>query len=148
MKLAADGLRRLTEYGAKQEISVIVENHGGLSSNGAWLAGVMKEVNLPRCGTLPDFGNFRVSNNEEYDKYKGVAELMPFAKGVSAKSYDFDEKGNETTIDFRRMLKIVLDADYHGYIGIEFEGGRMSEPAGIMATKKLLEKIRGEMTKA
>ncbi len=147
MKLAADGLRRLTEYGDKHEINIIVENHGGLSSNGAWLAGVMKEVNMPRCGTLPDFGNFRVNQDEEYDKYKGVAELMPFAKGVSAKSYAFNEQGNETTIDFPRMMKIVLDAGYHGYVGIEYEG-RTPEPEGIAATKKLLERIRDEMTKA
>jgi sugar phosphate isomerase/epimerase len=147
MKLAADGLRRLTEFGAKHEINVIVENHGGLSSNGAWLAGVMKEVNLPRCGTLPDFGNFRVNRTEEYDKYKGVQELMPFAKGVSAKSYAFDEKGNETTIDYPRMMKIVLDAKYHGYVGIEYEG-KIPEPEGIAATKKLLERIRDEVAKA
>jgi L-ribulose-5-phosphate 3-epimerase len=146
MKLAADGLRRLTEFGNKHEINVIVENHGGLSSNGAWLAGVMKEVNLPRCGTLPDFGNFNISRNQEYDKYKGVAELMPFAKGVSAKSYAFDEKGNETTIDYPRMMKIVLDAGYHGYVGIEYEG-RMPEPEGIAATKKLLERIRDQVAK-
>ena len=147
MKLAADGLRRLTEYGDKHEINVIVENHGGLSSNGAWLAGVMKAVKMPRCGTLPDFGNFRVNRNEEYDKYKGVAELMPYAKGVSAKSYTFDAEGNETTIDFRRMMKIVLDAGYHGDVGIEYEG-QAPEPEGITATKKLLERIRTEMTKA
>jgi L-ribulose-5-phosphate 3-epimerase len=146
MKLAADGLRRLTEFGNKHEINVIVENHGGLSSNGAWLAGVMKEVNLPRCGTLPDFGNFNISRNQEYDKYKGVAELVPFAKGVSAKSYAFDEKGNETTIDYPRMMKIVLDAGYHGYVGIEYEG-RMPEPEGIAATKKLLERIRDQVAK-
>jgi sugar phosphate isomerase/epimerase len=148
MKLAADGLRRLTEFAARQQINVIVENHGGLSSNGKWLAGVMKEVNLPRCGTLPDFGNFNIGRNQEYDKYQGVAELMPFAKGVSAKSYDFNAKGDETAIDFRRMMKIVLDAGYRGYVGIEYEGSRMSEPEGIKATKKLLETIRDEMAKA
>jgi sugar phosphate isomerase/epimerase len=148
MKLAADGLRRLTEYGDKQEMNVIVENHGGLSSNGEWLAGVMKAVDHPRCGTLPDFGNFNIGGGKEYDKYKGVDELMPFAKGVSAKSYDFNEAGDETTIDFRRMLKIVLAHKYHGYVGIEFEGRRMSEHEGIQATKKLLEKIREEMAAA
>jgi L-ribulose-5-phosphate 3-epimerase len=148
MKLAADGLRRLTEFGDKQAINVIVENHGGLSSNGEWLAGVMKAVDHPRCGTLPDFGNFNIGGGKEYDKYKGVEELMPFAKGVSAKSYDFNEAGDETTIDFRRMLKIVLAHKYHGYVGIEFEGRRMSEHDGIKATKKLLETIREEMSTA
>jgi sugar phosphate isomerase/epimerase len=129
-------LRRLSEFGATAGINVIVENHGGLSSNGAWLAGVIKAVNLPNCGTLPDFGNF-----ETYDRYKGVQELMPFAKGVSAKSYDFDRQGNDTRIDFARMMKIVFDAGYRGYIGIEYEGERMPEPEGIRATKKLLERF-------
>jgi L-ribulose-5-phosphate 3-epimerase len=143
-KLAADGLAKLTEYAAKHEINVIVENHGGLSSHGAWLAGVMKIVNHPRCGTLPDFGNFfiaRGANEKEYNRYLGVEELMPFAKGVSAKSYDFDDKGNETKIDYAKMLKIVKAAGYQGYIGIEYEGGRLSEADGIKATKALLERL-------
>lgn len=136
-KLAADGLRRVAEFGASSSINVIVENHGGLSSNGEWLLGVIKAVNLPNCGTLPDFGNF-----DEYDPYKGVQELMQFAKGVSAKSYDFDAQGNDTRIDFARMMKIVLDAGYHGYVGIEYEGSKLPEPDGIRATKKLLERLR------
>ncbi len=148
ISLAADGLRRLSEFAAKHKISVIVENHGGLSSNGAWLSAVIRKVGLPQCGTLPDFGNFRVSRTEEYDKYKGVRELMPFAKAVSAKSYGFDEQGNDTRIDFLRMMKIVLDAGYRGYVGIEYEGRTLSEPDGIKATKRLLEKVRRELTSA
>lgn len=140
MNLAADGLRKLTEFGAKHDLNVIVENHGGLSSNGEWLVGVMRKVDSPRCGTLPDFGNF-----DKYDRYKGVALMMPFAKGVSAKSHDFDDKGNETTIDYPRMMKIVLGASYHGRVGIEYEGRRLSEPEGIRATKRLLETVRAEM---
>lgn len=144
-KLAADGLRRLSEYGASHDINIIVENHGGLSSNGAWLAGVMKQVDMPNCGTLPDFGNFRVSGDEEYDRYKGVEELMPFAKAVSAKSHDFDAEGNETHTDYKRMMKIVVDAGYHGFVGIEYEGSKLPEPEGIAATKKLLERVRDEL---
>jgi len=144
-KLAADGLRRLSEYGASHDINIIVENHGGLSSNGAWLAGVMKLVDMPNCGTLPDFGNFRVSGDEEYDRYKGVEELMPFAKAVSAKSHDFDAEGNETKTDYKRMMKIVVDAGYHGFVGIEYEGSKLPEPEGIAATKKLLERVRDEL---
>lgn len=140
-KLAADGLRRLCQFAAPLDINVIVENHGGLSSNGAWLAGVIKMVSLPNCGTLPDFGNF-----DTYDRYQGVEELMPYAKGVSAKSKDFDADGNVIETEFRRMVKIVLDADYHGYIGIEYEGSKLSEPLGILATKKLLQKIRLEFS--
>ena len=148
MKLATDGLRRLVEFGDQYQINVIVENHGGLSSNGQWLTGVIKGVNHPRCGTLPDFGNFRVSEEEEYDRYKGVTEMMPFAKAVSAKSHDFDENGNETHTDYRRMLKIVLDAGYRGFIGVEYEGDQLSEPDGIKATKNLLVRLREELAPA
>lgn len=139
-KLCADGLRRLTEYGASREINVIVENHGDLSSHGDWLAGVMKLVNHPRCGTLPDFGNFT-----DYDRYKGVEEMMPFAKAVSAKTYDFDDRGEETTIDYRRMLRIVTGAGFHSWLGIEFEGDRLGEREGVARTKALLERLAEEM---
>lgn len=142
---AADGLRALTEFATEHDINVIVENHGGLSSNGAWLAKVIQTVDHDRCGTLPDFGNFKVSDSETYNRYKGVMELMPYAKSVSAKSHDFDADGNETHTDYLRMMKIVMDAGYHGYVGIEFEGGG-SEPEGIKATKKLLEKVRTQLS--
>ena len=147
MKLAADGLRRLTEFSAQEKIAVVVENHGGLSSNGQWLSGVIKMVNHPLCGTLPDFGNFNISDSEEYDRYKGVAEMMPFARAVSAKSHDFDERGEEKHTDYHRMMKIVLDAGYRDYVGIEYEGDTMTEPDGIRATKKLLEKVHAELTR-
>jgi L-ribulose-5-phosphate 3-epimerase len=143
---AADGLRQLSEYAATRGLNVLVENHGGLSSNGAWLASVIKQVNLPNCGTLPDFGNFNLGNGKTYDRYQGVAEMMPFAKAVSAKSHDFDAAGNETHTDYRRMIKIVLAAGYHGFLGIEYEGNKLSEPAGIRATKALLEKVRAELS--
>jgi len=145
LNLAADGLRSLTEFGALNEINVIVENHGGLSSNGEWLAAVIKKVDHPRCGTLPDFGNFDLGGGKQYDRYKGVAELMPFAKGVSAKSHDFNDQGEEIHTDYRRMIKIVLDAGYKGYIGIEYEGNKIPEYEGIRATKRLLEKVRAEL---
>lgn len=145
ISLAADGLRAVAEYGDQHDINVIVENHGGLSSNGAWLSSVMKKVDHPRCGTLPDFGNFRIGKDEWYDFYQGVEELMPFARAVSAKSYDFDDDGNETKIDYLRMMKIVTDAGYNGYVGIEYEGRRLSEPDGIKATKALLERVRDQL---
>jgi L-ribulose-5-phosphate 3-epimerase len=141
-KLAADGLRQLCELGDAVGINVIVENHGGLSSNGQWLAGVMKMVNHKRCGTLPDFGNFY-----EYDRYQGVADLMPFAKAVSAKSHDFDAEGNESQKDYRRLMKTVIDAGFRSWVGIEYEGERLPEREGILATKKLLEKVRDEMSR-
>lgn len=140
MALAADGLRRLSEFADQHGINVIVENHGGLSSRGDWLTGVMKRVGHPRCGTLPDFGNFY-----EYDRYQGVTELMPFAKAVSAKSHDFDQNGDETTKDYRRLMKIVTDAGYHSWVGIEYEGSRLPEREGIAATLRLLERVRSEM---
>jgi sugar phosphate isomerase/epimerase len=143
--LAADGLARLTEYAAVAGLNVIVENHGGLSSDGAWLADVIRRVDHPRCGTLPDFGNFTLTDGTRYDAYRGVAELMPFARAVSAKSYDFDAAGNETSIDYRRMMKIVVDAGYDGYVGIEYEGERLPEVEGIEATRDLLDVVRDEL---
>ncbi len=142
VSLAADGLRKLTEFGANLGINTIVENHGGLSSDGAWLASVMKAVDHPMCGTLPDFGNFRIEGDRWYDRYKGVKELMPYAKAVSAKSHDFDSNGNETQTDFFRMMDIVIDAGYSGYVGIEYEGSGMDEMSGIKATKDLPERVK------
>src|SRR5438067_1754118 len=146
-KLVADGLRRLSEFAAQHGLNVIVENHGGLSSDGQWLTGVMKLVDRKNCGTLPDFGNFRVADGKEYDRYQGVDELMPFAKAVSAKSKHFDEAGNETHTDYFKMMDIVVRKHgYHGYCGIEYEGSKLSEPEGIKATKKLLERVREKMS--
>ncbi|MHC4991277.1 MAG: sugar phosphate isomerase/epimerase family protein [Planctomycetota bacterium] len=144
-KLVADGLRQLVEYARPYEINVIVENHGGLSSNGAWLASVLGDVGDPRCGSLPDFGNFRLEGDRWYDRYRGVRELMPFAKAVSAKSNDFDEDGNETNTDYLRMMRIVLEAGYRGYVGIEYEGRELSEAEGIRRTKALLERVREKL---
>lgn len=140
-KAAIEGLGSLSERAAKDGINVVVENHGGYSSNGQWMSDVIRQVDMPNCGTLPDFGNFNISRDETYDRYKGIKELMEYAKGVSAKTYDFDQDGNETTMDFERILKIVKQANYRGYIGIEYEGNNLSEEEGIMATKKLLERI-------
>jgi len=141
-KLAADGLHRLCEFAGDYGINVIVENHGGLSSNGQWLAGVMDRVDVGNCGTLPDFGNFRITETERYDHYQGVMELMPYARGVSAKTYDFDENGNETFTDFDRMMRIVLDAGYRGYVGVEYEGRVVEDVEGIRLTRQLLERTR------
>lgn len=145
LALAADGLGRLGEFADEHGLNVLVENHGGLSSNGAWLSGVMRRVARPNVGTLPDFGNFRVSEKEEYDRYKGVEELMPFAKAVSAKSKAFTPEGEESLTDYSRMMQIVLGAGYHGYVGIEWEGAKPSEREGIRLTKALLEKVRAEL---
>lgn len=164
--LCVDGLSRLCEYAQPLGLGVIVENHGGLSSNGAWLAAVMQGVKFDNCGTLPDFGNFYVAKNRgnadqyakekafyendpiyvenegglEYDRYQGVEDLMPWAKGVSAKAHDFNDQGEETHTDYSRMMKIVADAGYRGYVGIEYEGAAIPEVEGIKMTKALLEK--------
>ncbi len=145
---AADGLRRLCDFAKDHSLNVIVENHGGLSSNGAWLAKTIETVDRENCGTLPDFGNFRVSRDEMYDRYQGVRELMPFAKAVSAKSHHFDSDGNETQTDYTKMMKIVLDAGYRGWVDIEYEGGELDEFEGIAATKNLLERVRQELAPA
>ena len=147
MRLAADGLHRLCEFGDKVGINVIVENHGGLSSNAAWLTKTIKLAAHPRAGLLPDFGNYENATDETgakkpFDRYVGVEASMPFAKGVSAKSHDFDSQGNETHTDYVRIMRIVLKAGYRGRVGVEYEGNGISEDAGIRATKLLLERIR------
>ena len=145
MKLIADGLRKLAEFSAPHAINIIVENHGGLSSNGDWLAGVIRLADHPRVGTLPDFGNFETAPGEWYDRYRGVDQMMPYAKAVSAKSHDFDPQGNEVNTDYRRMMAIVLSHGYRGYVGIEYEGNRLSEAEGIRQTRDLLLRVRDEL---
>lgn len=144
-KAATDGLARLSDFAKDYKINVIVENHGGYSSDGYWLSKVIADTQMPNCGTLPDFGNFCITreNNEcaeWYDRYKGTEEMMPYAKGVSAKTNDFDAAGNCVETDYTKMLRIVKDAGYKGYIGIEYEGNALSEDEGIRATKALLER--------
>jgi hydroxypyruvate isomerase len=150
-KASIESLRKLSEYALPLGINVVVENHGGFSSNGLWLASVITNVGMENCGTLPDFGNFCMQYEtpsdwttpclQEYDRYKGVAELMPFAKGVSAKAMDFDSQGNCIETDYNKMISILKKFDYSGFVGIEYGGSNLSEPDGIKATKKLLEKV-------
>ncbi len=155
---AIDGLGSLATFAKDYNINVIVENHGGYSSDGQWLSNVLSQVNMENVGSLPDFGNFCIEREmkevdgkmtwgeckNEYDRYKGVRELMPFAKGVSAKSNVFNEAGEEVRTDFTKMLQIVKNAGYTGHVGIEFEG-EIPEDEGIMATKALLEKVGKEL---
>jgi sugar phosphate isomerase/epimerase len=148
-KAMIDSMQRLGEYAAPLNLNILIENHGLFSSDGKWVAEVIQQSGKTNCGTLPDFGNWCLSAKwgttqiecaEVYDRYQGVADLLPFAKGVSAKSYAFDADGNETRIDYLRLLKLVKDSGFDGYVGIEFEGFDMAEPDGIIATQQLLER--------
>jgi sugar phosphate isomerase/epimerase len=154
-KLVADGLRKLVEYADPLGINVVIENHGGLSSNSKWLVQTIRSVNHPRAGTLPDFGNFRISapsrdhpnaKLETYDSYVGVAEMMPLAKGVSAKPRVWDFNGNQSDIDLHRMIKIVVDAGYRGHVGIEY-GPEGNELDGIKKFKLELEAARERLVR-
>ena len=147
MKRVADGLHHLCVFADDHDISVVIENHGGLSSNGNWLAGVIKAADHPRAGTLPDFGNFRITQGESYDSYRGVEELMPFATGVSVKPRVWDDEYNESDLDYERMMRIVLDAGYRGYCGIE-HGPRGAEWEGVMKVKKALEDARDALSES
>ncbi len=145
-----DALKQLCTYALKDSINVLIENHGLYSSDGQWVAEIIQQVNMSNCGTLPDFGNWCTAVKwgstqdgkceEVYDRYKGVSEMLPYAHGVSAKSYAFNDQGEETIIDYGKMLKIVKESDFSGYVGIEYEGSPLSERDGILATKALLEK--------
>ncbi len=145
-----DALKQLCTYAQAKNINVLIENHGLFSSDGQWVAAIMQKVNMPNCGTLPDCGNWctavkwgSTEDNkckEVYDRYKGISEMLPYARGLSAKSYDFNEQGDETIIDYAKILKTAKESNFAGYVGIEYEGHRLSESDGIIATKKLLEK--------
>jgi sugar phosphate isomerase/epimerase len=144
-----DSLSRLGDFAKSMNLNIVVENHGHESSNGVWIADVMKQVNRTNVGTLPDFGNFCLSEDwgttqgeckDYYDRYKGVKEMIPFAKGVSAKTYDFDSNGEQPKMDYKRLIEIVKGSGFKGYIGVEFEGDTQSEEEGIRKTKLLLEK--------
>lgn len=151
---SVESLGKLSEIGAKQKINILVENHGHFSSNGKLVTDVIKQVNNPFCGTLPDFGNFCLQREkadlwdspciENYDRYKGVEEMLPFAKGISAKSFHFDDEGYENSIDYKQMFKLIKKSGFNGYIGIEYEGDKLSEEEGILKTKALLERLRKE----
>lgn len=148
---SVDGLTQLATYARDKQINILVENHGGLSSNAEMLAAVMQQVGMENCGTLPDFGNFCIRRNdpsdygsgcaEMYDRYLGVEQLMPYAKAVSAKSHNFDSQGNETETDFLKMMQLVKDAGYSGFVGVEYEGNELGEEAGILATRDLLLEV-------
>lgn len=139
LERCVESFSALVDYARASGVSVLVENHGGLSSDPDWLVALVEAIDSPWFGTLPDFGNFP----PEVDRYEAIAKLMPYAKAVSAKCYDFGPDGNETTIDFARMLDIVVGAGYHGHVGIEYEGERLPERQGILAAKRLLERLQG-----
>jgi L-ribulose-5-phosphate 3-epimerase len=153
-----DALKQLCKYAAQSNINVLIENHGLYSSDGKWIAEIMRQVNMPNCGTLPDFGNWCTAAKwgstqdgkdckEVYDRYQGVSEMLPFARGVSAKSYSFNEQGEEKIIDYGKMLKMVKESKFTGYVGIEYEGSPLSEKEGILATKALVEKTWQQLNK-
>jgi sugar phosphate isomerase/epimerase len=152
VKAAVDSLEKLSEFAKGSNISVLVENHGGFSSNGTWMSQVFSQVKNENCGTLPDFGNFCIKKDkdrnclEPYDRYKGMEELLPYAKAVSAKSYEFDSDGNETTIDYHRVMKMVKNVGYKGFVGVEFEGRKVSEDEGIKLTRDLLMKVGKQLS--
>ena len=150
IKNSIASLEILSEFAKPLNVNIIVENHGGNSSNASLLMRVINQVNFDNCGTLPDFGNFCLSKNwgslkenkcdNVYDPYTGVSEMMPAAFGVSAKAYDFDANGNETILNYKKLLSIVKKAGYNGFIGVEYEGDHLSEEEGIIATRKLILK--------
>lgn len=152
VEASIDSLSKLSDFAKGSDINILVENHGGFSSNGSWMKRVFSQIDKDNCGTLPDFGNFCIERGEDgncaesYDRYQGMEELMPFAKAVSAKSNVFDAQGNEAVIDYPRILKLVKNTDYRGFIGIEYEGSELSEDEGVQKTYDLLVKAGRELS--
>ncbi|NML64753.1 TIM barrel protein [Hymenobacter sp. RP-2-7] len=148
---AVESLGRLSDYAQQAKLNVIVENHGSYTSDGKWLLSTIRQVGKRSVGILPDFGNFCIRRDtgelyqgkclDSYDKYQAVREWMPLAKGVSAKTYEFDAAGNCVETDYPQMFRIIKDSGFTGYVGIEYEGERLSEDEGIRKTKALLEKV-------
>ena len=146
-----DGLGLLASYGRQQGIHILIENHGLHTSDARFITDIIREVANPYLGTLPDFGNWCLNTEwgstqggrckEVFDPYLGLELMLPFAKGISAKSYDFDPQGSETSLDYSRLLNMVKSSEFKGFIGIEYEGNALSEDEGIKATKKLIEKV-------
>ena len=137
LKQAAEGIAALCEYAERQKINILLGSYGGVSANPKWLVELVRTVNRVSCGTLPSFDGFG-----SHDRYDGVAKLLPFAKGIGATARNFDGNGNEPNTDYFRMMKVVLDGGYRGYVGINYQGNEMEEAAGIRATKTLLKKIQ------
>lgn len=152
IKASIDSLTQLSEFANDSNINILVENHGGFSSNGEWMTEVFSQIKNENCGTLPDFGNFCIAKDQDnncleaYDRYKGMEELLPFAKAVSAKSYNFNEKGEDTVIDYYKMIKMVKESGYNGFIGVEYEGNILSEEKGIEATRDLLIRVGKQLS--
>ncbi len=152
LKASIESLETLSNYAKKSNVNILVENHGGFSSDGTWMKNIFSQIKSKNCGTLPDFGNFCIEKGankeciEAYDRYQGIQELLPYAKAVSAKSYQFDAEGNETTIDYFKVLKMVKDINYNGFIGIEFEGSDVSEERGVELTRDLLIKAGKQLS--
>ncbi|MCG3126830.1 MAG: hypothetical protein CHACPFDD_01685 [Phycisphaerae bacterium] len=141
IKRCAEACAALVEYARADKINIIIENHGGLSADPGSMLEVIKQVNDPLFGTLPDFGNFP----KEVDRYEAVRAWMPHARAVSAKCHEFDDKGEETATDYHKMMRIVVEAGYHGFVGIEYEGKSDDEIAGVLTCKRLLERCRQEL---
>ena len=152
VKASVDSLQKLSDFAKGSNINVLVENHGGFSSNGEWMTDVFSQVKNENCGTLPDFGNFCITKDkdrnciEDYDRYKGIKELLPYAKAVSAKSYSFDANGNEELIDYLKVMKMVKESGYTGFVGVEFEGDKVSEEEGVKLTRDLLIKVGKQLS--
>ena len=161
---SSESISKLIEFSKQDNISIVIENHGGITGDADWLVSLMKNVDSKHLGTLPDFGTYNfcikrgnlnfqsLSENceDQYDKYLGVKKLMPYAKGVSAKSHEFDKDGEELSTNYSRMIKIISESNYKGYITIEYEGAMkgmfggegtyLNPHEGILATKKLINK--------
>ena len=133
LKQAVDGLHRICDLAKPYGIDIIVENHGNHSSNGKWLASLMRQANRENLGTLPDFGNFH-----EYDRYKGVRETLPWARVVCAKIHEFTPEGQAANTDFLKMIRIIKDSGYEGYIAIEYEGEKPSPVEGVRLAQQLI----------
>jgi L-ribulose-5-phosphate 3-epimerase len=154
VKRAAEAFNDLLEYARPANIDILIENHGGASSDPDTLVAVMKAVNNPHFGTLPDYGNVNLGD----DRYEVMRKILPYAKGVSVKAA-WTADGNNVFGDLEKLIKITQESGFHGFWGIESSynllrgqprpGERPAAPPPAPPEQVWADELKGvQMTKA
>ncbi len=126
LKWAAESYNMLLEYAVPAKISVLIENHGGVSNDADWMVSLMKEVDNLYFGTYPDWR--RPADN--FDNVDYLKKMLPFAGGMSYRNQPTEELT-------AKMIKLAKDSGYRGWYGIE-SSGREEIKKGIELLKKYL----------
>ena len=151
----SESIIRLADYAANKDIHILIENHGGFSSDASWLLALLDQINHKNVSLLADFDNWCIEREDgklwgspcikEYDRQKGMRELLPHSKGISIKSFDFDKDGYESKMDYPALFKIMKQSKYNDFFAIEYEGHNLDSRTGVQKTKALADKMIDEL---